>query len=460
MKISKKSKDEKKISPARRLAYQVLLRVERTQSYADLLLNSCLEKEPLSPADRHLAWELVLGVLRHRGRLDWTLGTLVHGSWDKIKLPVKTALRLGAYQLLYLQRVPAYAALDEAVELVAREEGGRARGLVNAVLRKLQQEGEPQPPPQTQDPLAYLEHYLSHPRWLDQRWRERYGTTETSALCQANNRPHPLTLAVNLNKISREKLAARLGVAAEKIEKGGWSPQALKVQGLAAIGEQEAYRQGLYWVQDEASQLIAYLVAPQPGEVILDACAGKGTKALQMALMMKDQGTVLALDPQERVKGQMQEAGKRLGVTILKPMTGTAQEAGKLLPQPVDKVLVDAPCSGLGTLRHHPEIKWRRKPEDFRRLSALQLEILNGAARVVKAGGILVYAVCTWEPEETREVMEHFLEQNPQWQKVSAKTTLPPAAAENMVDQEGFFLSFPHKHGTDGFFGARLQKIG
>lgn len=458
MKIKVPHDDGKKVSPARRVAYNVLLRVEGTQSYADILLDAYFKKEPLSPADRHLAWELVFGVLRHRNRLDWTLKALVREDWERQKPPLKNALRLGAYQLIFLDRVPAYAAINESVELAAKEDQGRFKGLVNAILRKVQREGEKKFPDKAADPLGYVEHYLSHPRWLAQRWVERYGAEETLALAEADNQQHPFTIAVNPLGASRDEAAQTLESQGAKVTPGRWSPLALEVQGLAAPFEQEIYKKGLYWAQDEASQLMAYILNPRPGEIILDACSGKGTKALQMALMMGNRGEVLALDPQERVKALIQEGCRRLDVTIIKPITGKAQETAQLIKSPVDKALMDAPCSGLGTLRRHPEIKWRRRPADFERLAKLQLEILTGAAAAVKPGGSLVYAVCTWEPEETKEVIDAFLKKHPEWQKVFAADFLPFAPAQAMVGADGYFRSFPHKHGADGFFGAKLVK--
>lgn len=436
------------------MAFQVLIRVDRGRAYANLLLDALLKRSPLMEEDRALATELTYGVLRFRGRLDRIIAEASSRPLEQISLEVLNVLRLGAYQLLFLDRVPAYAAVDEAVELAGKVGGKGARAFVNAVLRKVQREGEGvlQRRP-GEDKLDYLAAFYSHPRWLLERWLTRLGE-EAFAFLKMNNEVPPLSLGTNLLKAKPEGVEEVFKTLATSVERSPWAPGFFRVKNGGHLFQSGAWGEGLFFVMDEAAALVVYLLDPKPGEWILDACSGGGGKTALMAGFMGDEGKVLALDVSGRAIRRFKESCRRLGIRSAEPILGDARRAHELIRTQVDRILVDAPCTGLGTLRRHPEIKWHRKWEDIGRLSRLQLGILEGVASCLKEGGVLVYSTCTPEPEEDEGVVEAFLAAHPEFALEDASPCLP---AQELV--EGAFLrTYPHRHKTDAFFAARFRK--
>ncbi len=441
----------------RRVAFEVLRRVEQTRAYANLLLDARLKRSPLPERDRALATELVYGVLRWKGRLDRLIAAASSCPLPKIRPDLLTLLRLGSYQLLFLDRIPSYAAVDEAVNLAGRIGGPGAKAFVNAVLRTIQREGEQflhrRP---GEDELDYLASLYSHPRWLLERWKARLGE-EAVALLRANNEVPPVSLVVNRLKASPEKVFGVLWDLAEQVEESPWVPGFFRVRGASSLFTSGAFKAGWFFPMDEAAALPVLLLDPQPGERILDACAGGGGKTALMAALMKGEGKILALDKSERAIRRLREALKRLLVYSAKPLLGDARDAHQHIEGQVDRILVDAPCTGLGTLRRHPEIKWHVKPLDLERLQALQLEILEGVIPCLKVGGILVFSTCSTEPEESERVVEIFLERHQELIREDPSPFLPNKGGG--LVEEGYLRTFPHRHGTDGFFAARLRKI-
>lgn len=447
---------------ARALAFQVLLRVDRERAYANLFLDALLKRSFLTEEDRALATELVYGVLRFRGRLDRIIAEVSSRPLEQISLEVLNVLRLGAYQLLFLDRVPAYAAVDQAVKLAGKVGGEGARAFVNAVLRRIQREGEgllrrrPH-----EDELDFLAAFYSHPRWLLERWLNRLGE-EAFAFLKMNNEVPPLSLGTNLLKAKPEEVGEALKQLAASVEGSPWVPGFFRVKNGGRLFQSGAWREGLFFVMDEAAALPVYLLDPKPGERILDACSGGGGKTALMAGLMGDEGKVLALDQSGRAIRRFKEACRRLGIQSAEPILGDARKAHELIRAPVDRIFVDAPCTGLGTLRRHPEIKWHLRPEDIERLSRLQIEILKGVASCLKEGGVLVYSTCTPEPEEDEEEVEAFLKAHPEFILEDASPYLP---AQELVEgpalslvEGGFLRTSPHRHGTDAFFAARFRK--
>jgi 16S rRNA (cytosine967-C5)-methyltransferase len=430
---------------ARAVAHDILRRVETEEAFADVLLANRLSGTALEPLDRALATELVYGVLVWQGRLDHHLRELLHDPLERLEPSVRAVLRLGLFQLLFLDRVPAYAAVDESVRLAGR----RAGGLVNAVLRRAARAGRAGlglPEPEA-DRIGRLAVEWSHPRWLVEQWVDELGLDEAAAFVEANTHAPRVALRVNGRRTTREALRATLADAGVPAEPGEFAETALVVQREAGrLRSLPAFRDGLFTFQGEASQLVAALVDVAPEARVLDACAAPGGKTLAIGERLGPAGRIVALDRNRAALGRLRAEAARLGVGAL-AVNGDAQRPP--MTPPFDAVLVDAPCSGLGTLRRHPELKWRRRPEDIARLASLQRDLVIGVADLVRPGGILVYAVCTRTNDETTGVIDRLLAARPRF-------VVEPLAIP-CVDDDGFLRTAPHTHGLDGFFAARLR---
>lgn len=427
----------------RELALRALYRVNHQGAYSNLLIESELARGRLTGPDQGFYVRLVRGALERRGAIDWALGLLVERRLESLDAWPLEVLRLGAYQLLYL-RLPPWAVVDTSVELARRVAARGTAGLVNAVLRRLAQSLDRLPwPDRFSDPLGYLAVRESHPRWLVARWLQRFGADAAAALCQANNTPPGTTIRANLLRISRDKLAAALAGEGVVAVAGRLAPESLHVSGGSDLHRLDVYRQGGFIVQDEASMLAARALAPLPGEKVVDACAAPGGKTTHLAALAGDKAQVLAVDVNSAKLSLVKARARSLGLKSISTLQGDARDLGRLMPAGADALLLDAPCTGLGVLRRRPEIRWRRRPEDLPLAAARQHELLRGASPAVKPGGRLVYAVCSFEPEETTDVLLEFL------------TSTPGRGWDLAVPAETLL---PHVHGTDGFFYAVLRR--
>ncbi len=440
------------VSRARYEALRILVRVEQDRAFADIALEHALEEAKLDPRDAGLCTEIVYGTLRWRRTLDWRLGPHLKRPVAKLDPWVRTLLRLTAYQIFFLDRVPRWAAVDEAVSLArlkARNPGPAE--FVNAVLRALTRPGEPPPLPAL--PVEALATRLSFPDWIASRWIARYGGAEAEALMAAMNERPPVTIRANALRAPREVLARRL----RDEELAETRPTALAPEGLVvlrgSVAQWAAFSQGWCAIQDEASMLIARLLDPQPDELVADACAAPGTKATHLAELMGNRGKIVAMDPHAGRLKLLAKAAGRLGTTIIEAHAGPVASLAPRWKMRCDRVLVDAPCSNLGVLRRNPDVKWRRTEDDLARLPEKQRGILAAAASLVKPGGRLVYATCSLEPEENEGVVGAFLERHADWQ-VDSPADFPVAP-----DAGGFIRCLPHVHGTDGFTAIRLRTL-
>jgi 16S rRNA (cytosine967-C5)-methyltransferase len=442
------------------VALRVLERVQRAGAYADIALHHALGRSGLPAPDRAFAMDLVHGTLRWRGRIDYLLSRTLDRDLEKLEPLVATALRLGAYQLIFSERVPATAAVDESVRCIRAAGVERATGLVNAVLRRLASEHEQIPLPKLEDePVDHLTHALSVPRWIAERWVELYGPAEAAALARASNEPPPLTVRINRRRGSASLLLDELRERFPEATPCSVARDGIVLGRRGNPGLDPAFLAGRYTVQDEAAQLVVGLLDPLPGERILDACAAPGGKATAIAERVGEAGRVFAVDRHARRLGLVLRAARRLtlrGITCVerdatRPLRDLA--AGELF----DRVLVDAPCSGLGTLRRNPDARWRIGPGDPPRLAEIQEAILRNAAAVVKPGGTLVYSTCTLLPEENEAVVEAFLNSADDFAPVAADRV--PAEVSSVVGSDGVLRCLPHLHDTDGFFAARLERL-
>ena len=444
---------------ARKKALEVLLRWEKRGSPMDPLFHTMIMTDPrLTHQDRAFVRELVYGVLRWRKKLDWIISTYSSVPPRKIERALLPVLRMGTYQLLYLDRTPDHAVVDEAVKLAKGIGKGGAAAFVNGLLRGIAEgRKEVAYPDLDEDPVNHISTYYSHPFWMVRRWIASWGVDETIALCKANNQLPPFTVRVNTLKVQREEVIEALRKKAVRSRPTPHSPVGLIVDNPPPLSTWPPLQEGLFYVQDEASQLVSYLVAPQPTERILDVCAAPGGKTTHLAQLMRDQGEIVALDVSPSKLSILKTNCRRLGITLVKTK---AVDATRPLPFPTasfDKILIDVPCTGLGTLRRNPDAKWRVKETDVQRLQTLQRQILEQTAPLVKPAGMLVYSTCTLTVEENEGVIEPFLRSNSGFFLESASGLLPPCCTD-LTDKDGCLRTLPHLHGTDGFFAARMRR--
>lgn len=442
----------------RMVAVRVVERVQRAGAYADLALHHALVQSQMQAADRALATELVYGTLRWRGRLDYLITQALERDLSKLEPFVVSVLRVGAYQLCFSERIPANAAVDEAVRCVRAFGLERATGLVNAVLRRIAREGrEVVFPALEEDPLGHLVHACSLPDWLARRWLDAYGPEEAARLANAMNEPAPVTVRVNRTKTTRDELLEALRTRFPEARACRFAPDGIVLGRRGDVGQDPAFLAGLISPQDEASQLVVHWLDPQPGERILDLCAAPGTKTAAIAERLAGSGQVVAIDRHER---RLALVGRGLRRLELGGVATSVRDATQSLEElaahggPFDRILVDAPCSGLGALRRNPDARWRVRPEDLAELAKTQRALIESAAAVLRPGGSLVYSTCTVTPEENEQVIRGFLATRASW-RIAPRDTAPEALRD-LLDADGFLRLLPHRHDTDGFFAARL----
>lgn len=441
------------MSPARQRAYDILLRVETERAYAAPLLAAPGEPE-LSREDRALAQEIVLGVLRFQLSLDYFIGRYCERPIARLDVPVLIALRIGLYQLRNLARVPRSAAVNESVKLVKRSGTASAAGLVNAVLRKAVRSPDEKPGDRIADPGERASVELSHPRWMLERWQASRGLEEGRQLALANNTPPATSFRVNTLRASIDEVLSDLDAKGVTVRASQLAPGGFVLESGPARLINEAARLGLIYIQDEASQLVSVLLEPRSGHRVLDLCAAPGSKSSHIAALTEDKSWIIASDFHHHRLRVLRATCRRLGVTSIDSIAMNATQALPFIEsaQTFDRVLLDAPCSGTGTLRSNPEIKWRLSHEDLARLSELQLNLLDRAAVAVALEGRLVYSTCSIEREENEQVVGRFLASN------TAFKVVRPNARADLITPEGFVRTFPHKHGCDGFFAAVLER--
>lgn len=448
---------EKRKLDAREASLSALLRIEEEGAYANLALSEVLSA-PMDPRDKRLAAEITYGVITYRLTLDWIVEQVAGRPVHKIDRTVLQALRIGLYQLFYLERVPPSAAVHATVEAIKK---GKKRGLapfVNGVLRGAQRKKNDLPwPERSRDEAAYLSLRYSHPEWLVRRWLGRFGPADTERLLGANNRPAPLSVRVNTLKTDRETLMASLLREGIEAHPSDAVPDGVVMKAAGLLTSLSGYRQGHFQVQGESAMLTTLILDPGPGSRVLDGCSAPGGKTTHMAALMGNSGEILALDIHPHRLELVKANCRRLGVENVQTKCLDARELDPDKTGEFDAILLDVPCSGFGVIRRKPDMKWRRKEEDIVELADTQKAMLNAAASVLKRGGVLVYSTCTNEPEETESVIAGFLGKHPDFVTADVRPRLP----ENWRDSAGEkgIQLYPHVHGVDGFFIARLRRL-
>ena len=444
---------EEKIDRVRALAMQVLQRVHAADAYANVALAETLREVQLTERDRRFLTELVYGTVKAGASLDYMIGRYV-ADLCKAQPAIRELLRLGFYQIFCMDRVPPSAACNTAVELAKKHGRRGADAFVNGVLRAALREPERAAFPTGRDARS-LALRTWHPQWMVDRWIRSYGYERTEALCRCNNTSAPLSVRVNTLRTNRDALMAQLAAAGAQVRTSAWVPDGIVLAAHGALDELAALREGLAQVQDESSMLVAHVLGAEPGMTVIDACAAPGGKTTHIAQRMENCGRILAFDIYEEKIRRIEHNAKRLGISIIETQMRDAREIGAAYAEQADRVLVDAPCSGLGVLRRKPDARWKKSADDTKTLPPLQRDILARAAQAVKRGGILVYSTCTMEECENAAVVNAFLETHTDFALEETGAFLPMRkTAEHMVQ-----IMPETDDGPDGFFIARMRRL-
>ena len=435
---------------ARDTALRVLVRCRTAGAWADAALAAQLRRDGLSGPEAALCSRIVYGVMQNRLLLDFYLGAYCSQKVDHLQPPLLEILRIGAYQILFLDKIPHSAAVNQAVEQAKDNGRAKAAGLVNAVLRQLSRNKGHLPKIPDQDALHSLSIRYSHPKWLVKRLQAILGP-ETEACLAVDNAPAPLTIQVNPLKTTAEELTAELEASGVTVRPHPWVSGCLELDHAGDLTALAPFRAGKFLVQDPAARLVSQIAGVGPGMRVLDVCAAPGGKSFSAAFAMEDQGEILACDLHENKLKRIREGAERLGLACIQT---TAADGRVFRPEweaAFDVVLVDAPCSGLGIIRKKPDVRYK-KPDDLFALPVIQRAILDNAARYVKPGGTLVYSTCTILPEENEGVSDSFLAEHPDFGRT------PFALPSPVGETEGQVTLWPHRHGTDGFYICRMTR--
>ncbi len=440
----------------REAALLALVRVEQDDAYLNLALPALLSGLPAD--ERALAVKLAAGTIQQQNTLDWALNLFSNRSLKTLTPWMRNLLRLGAYQLLYLHRVPDYAVVNESVRLARRYGHSGVAGLTNALLRRLAQEASDLPwPDRKDDPSYYLSIKYSQPQWLVARMTERFGFQEAEKWCLVCGEKPPASLRPNLLKIQPPQLINKLKNEGIETLHSPVVPGMLRIKNGGSPAFTPSFKEGLFTIQGESSSLVAPLMTVCPGDTVIDLCSAPGGKATHLAEMIKDEGQVYALELRQSRLQLVEKSACRLGLKAVKPLCADGRNIENLNLSVPSAVLVDAPCSGLGVTWRLPEIKWRRTDKDLLPFKLLQLDLLRAAARILPRGGKLLYSVCTTEPEETEQVVEIFSGEH----KGFILEELPPLLPLSLRSSLGHgstITLWPHRHNLDGFFIASWRK--
>ncbi|EAZ93055.1 16S rRNA (cytosine(967)-C(5))-methyltransferase [Crocosphaera chwakensis] len=447
----------KKNTNARQLTLDILRHIDRQHTYTDIALDRSLTQNNLNPSDRSLCTQLVYGIVRHQRTLDTLIDQLGKKKAQQQPPDLRRILHIGLYQLRYLNHIPPSAAVNTSVNLAKDYQLNRLSGVVNGILRQYIRKSK-----ESQDPLILPSNPIekiaiqySFPNWMIETWVKQWGEETTEKLCYWFNQTPTIDIRINPLKTTLQTLENQLIETGVNVTPLPPFPCTLRLQGkIGTIQTLPGFHEGHWTIQDSSAQLVSYLLDPQPGETIIDACAAPGGKTTHIAELMGDQGTVIACDRTPSRLKKVQQNAQRLQLNSIQTILGDSRHFTQFIDQG-DRVLVDVPCSGLGTLHRHPDIRWRQTPEQIQELSRLQQEILTQAAQWVKPQGTLVYATCTLNPTENQQIIETFLTHHSHW-------TIEPPSVDWLfypfVTSSKWIQILPHEHHTDGFFMVKLKK--
>lgn len=443
----------------RQLAFLTLRDIERREIYADIALDKTLRQADLNAVNRGLTTELVYGCVRRRRSLDALIDQFAQKKARQQQNDLRIILHLGFYQLCYLSQIPPSAAVNTSVELAKKNGLSGLSGFVNGILRQYlrrekQHQNHPIIQPEDENLIQKLGDLYSFPDWIIEYWLDHLGLEETQQLCKWFNQSPSIDLRINPLKTTLETVETELNSAGINAKKIPHLPQALRLSGsLGEIKNLPGYQQGWWTVQDGSAQWVSHILDPQPGEITIDACAAPGGKTTHIAELMRDAGTILAFDRAKSRLKKLQQNQARLQLKSIQTQAVDIRQIGEH-NNSADRVLLDAPCSGLGTLHRRADARWRHGKDNLKELSQLQAELLEKTAAWVKPGGYLVYATCTIHPLENETQIQSFLSHNSNW-----KIDAPEIPLQNVLTPEGYLKVWPHRHNMDGFFIVRLRRI-
>lgn len=446
---------------ARETALDILVRLETKQAYSNLLLNQVLGQSRLDHRDKGLVTELVYGTIQRLNTLDWILDQLLKKGIGSLEPWVRQLLRLGIYQLLYLDRVPERAAIYETVQISKKRGHKGIAGLVNGVLRSFLRKKQQLTPKQEPQTLREKAITYSHPEWMIKRMEQVYGAEETKAALISSQNPPKVSIRINQLKIRRDEFVRRWNESEKgKAEVSRVVPEGVLIHGGGNPAYTSWFQKGYCTIQDESSMLVAHTLAPEPGMKVLDVCAAPGGKTSHMAEIMQNQGEIFACDVHEHKLSLIRSNANRLGINIVSAMLQDGTMLHKrFAPATFHAVLLDAPCSGLGVIRRKPDLKWSKMAENIDPLVQLQKSLLDSAAPLLKPGGVLVYSTCTWEPRENQEQVTAFLKRHPDFEMDNQFIEqLPPVVKGAVQTGEAWIQILPHHLMSDGFFISRFVK--
>lgn len=446
------------VSKARYMAARIVYEITEKDAYANLALAKFLGASDLGKEDRNLVTEMVNGTVRMLKHLDWVLNLFLPSGIDRQHPWLRAILRLSLYQILFMEKIPSYAAVNDAVELTRRKINPSLARVVNGVLRNILRHRDEIKYPE--DEVAYLSVYYSHPEWMVRLWLKEMGREECIKMLSYNNTRPNISLRVNLLKLSRQELIEKLAAEGVLCKKGDLTCFDVEIEDMKIFLEAtDCYKKGYFYIQNPASMLAAPILAPEPGEMVYDLCAGVGGKSTHLAEIMKNQGKVIAFELYPHKIKLLKENSLRLGLDIIEGKVQDILGLDEVVP--ADKVLLDVPCSGLGVLNRRADMRWKRKEKDIADLTVLQLKLLQKAGNMVKKGGFLLYSTCTVNQKENEEVIRAFLKDNYNFKLVSFADKIdffPLDEKDRKKAHEGMLTIYPGKYNTDGMFYALMRR--
>lgn len=438
---------------AREIAYKVLLDIEKNKNYSNMAINKHFKDVKISNQDRGLATEIIYGVIENKYYIDYMIDKLSKVKTNKMEIYVKTLLRMGIYQIMFLNSISDYAAVNETVNL-AKKKNSKVSGFINGILRNVIRQKEEIGKVKTKDDVDYLSIKYSYDKWMIRNWMIHFGKEFTEELLEANNERPNIYLRTNTLKITRDELIKKLEKQNIKAEKVNVVEEAIKVEHLKDIENNSLYKEGLFTVQDVSSMLVGKVMNPKENSLVLDVCSAPGGKTTHMATLMNNTGQVVSRDIYDHKLKLIKAASKRLGLTNVDVEEFDGMKLDRESIAKFDYVLADVPCSGLGIIRRKPEIKYKEK-EEFRQLPPIQKKILENASKYVKVGGTLIYSTCTIQDSENIDVVNEFLQKNKNFELVPIKEV--NVDLENQ--EKGYMKIYPNVHNMDGFFISKLIRV-
>lgn len=442
---------------ARELTFNVLSDVYLNGAYSNLAIKGHLSDAKTSKQEENLVREIVYGVLENEIYIEYILSKASKIKVEKIHPKMLIILKMGIYQLVFMDRIPDSAAVNEAVNLAKKHGHKGTIGFVNGVLRNINRNKDEFMKINVKTKSEYISIKYSHPKWMVDRWVKEFGEDFTEDLCMINNSTPELNIRVNNLKTTKEKLKNALEEQDFIIRDGRYAEDSIVIENPSRITGLKEFKEGHFFIQDESSSLVGQIMDPKPGSIVLDICSAPGGKSTHIAEIMENKGRVLSGDIHKHKLELIEENAKRLGIEIIETKVSDATKRDESLVNIADYLLIDAPCSGFGLIRRKPEIKWNRKEKDIDELTNMQYELLNNAKDYLKVGGVLIYSTCTIEKDENINMIQRFLKENENFKLVNIEESLENKEKIDTL-KDGYIQLYPSIHGTDGFFIGKMIK--